>query len=372
MKILHIINNLGSGGAEKLIEETVPLYNRIDDVKADVLLLTDQNSVFDINLKDKGIKVDVVHLKQLKSPINIYYIRKYIIKGGYNIVHAHLFPSLYWVSIAARLIFKNKPKFIITEHNTHNRRREKPIYRYVEKFIYSSYDKIISISEKTEKNLISWLNLKKHDKFVTISNGINIDKFGNAQPYKKSEIHHGFTNDTRLICMTGSFSKQKDQLTIIKAMRNLTEDIHLLLIGEGDLKEQSQNLAIELGVENRVHFLGFRSDVDRVFKSSDAIVLSSHWEGFGLVAVEGMAAGKPVIASDVDGLREVVEGTGLLFLKGDYNELANIIRDLFNNQNEYDKISQACLERSKKFSIERMVRAYMKEYGDLLSDLHYK
>ena len=79
MKILHIINNLGSGGAEKLIEESLPLMNNIEGVDINVLLLTDENNVFDKTLKEYGINVDIVPIKKLYSPKNMFYTRKYII-----------------------------------------------------------------------------------------------------------------------------------------------------------------------------------------------------------------------------------------------------------------------------------------------------
>ncbi|MDF9760410.1 hypothetical protein OKW24_002183 [Peribacillus simplex] len=146
MKVLHIINNLGSGGAEKLIEESLPLLNKIEGVKVDVLLLTDVNNVFQNNLNE--FDINVLPLKKVYSPLNIFYIRNFIIKGKYNIVHTHLFPTNYWTSIASKLIFKNKPSFITTEHNTHNRRREKFYFRFIDRFIYSNYSRVISISQK--------------------------------------------------------------------------------------------------------------------------------------------------------------------------------------------------------------------------------
>ena len=369
MKILHVINNLGAGGAEKLIEELVPRMNGMQGVKAEVLLLTSRGNVFDKSLKDRGVKIKVVPIENIRSLINIYYIRKYIIEGKYDVVHAHLFTTNYWVSLASKCIFKDRPILVTTEHSTHNRRREKPVLRNLEKYIYSSYDKIISISDKTQENILKWLKFGKgyQDKFVTIFNGVNIERFKDAEAYMKAQIHSSLSDETKLLCMAGSFSKQKDQSTIIRAMKSLPEDIHLVLVGEGELKQVNQDLAKELNVENRVHFLGFRNDIERIFKASDIIIVSSHWEGFGLVAAEGMASGKPVIASNVDGLREVVEASGLLFEKGDYKQLGIIIRELFSNKDEYEEVSQACLERVKGFSIEKMVTSYIDEYKKLLN-----
>lgn len=240
LKILHIINNLGSGGAEKLIEESLPILNNFQGIKADVLLLTDDKNVFDKTLKLKGIKVDVIKFHSIYNPLNILEIKKYIKKNNYDIVHAHLFPTQYWVAIASKLMFRNRPKFITTEHSTHNRRRDKFYFRFIDKYIYSSYDLIISISQKTQENLVYWLRPKANQlkKFIVIENGINIDKFRNAIPYKKEELNPSFTEETKLICMVGRFSEQKDQATLIKAMKYLPEDIHLLLVGEGPLRKK--------------------------------------------------------------------------------------------------------------------------------------
>ena len=98
-------------------------------------------------------------------------------------------------------------------------------------------------------------------------------------------------------------------------MIHLPVNFKLILVGEGPLKNSSQMLVQELCLKDRVFFLGNRDDVERIFKTADLSVLSSHWEGFGLVAVEGMAAGKPVIASNVSGLSEIVSGAGVLFEK---------------------------------------------------------
>ena len=106
MKILHVINNLGSGGAEKLIEQFVPLMNEKEHVQADVLLLTDVGNVFDEHLKDNGVNVTVVPLRNPKNPLNVFYLKRHIVQGNYDVVHAHLFPTFYWISIVSRLMIR--------------------------------------------------------------------------------------------------------------------------------------------------------------------------------------------------------------------------------------------------------------------------
>jgi len=244
--------------------------------------------------------------------------------------------------------------------------------RIIEKFVYSSYDKIISISQQTQNNLIKWLKSKNNDRFVVIENGIDLKKFKEAKPYLKHEINAKFDEDMKLICMVGRFVEQKDQATLIKAMKHIPSKVHLLLIGEGPSKEKNEVLVKQINLEDRVHFLGFRDDVPRILKTVDIVVLSSKWEGFGLAAVEGMAAGKPVIVSNVAGLREIVTGFGLIFGVGNSEELANKINQLINYPLKYNEVAGKCQQRANSYSIEKMVDEYIEQYKILLDNKNRK
>lgn len=370
MKVLHIINNLGSGGAEKLLSEFLPLLKKNGDINIEVLLLTDEKMTYKKNLESKGIKVSSIGFNNINNPLNILKIKKHIEKNQYDIVHSHLFPSQYWVGITRQLTNIQNIKFVTTEHSNHNRRRNKSYFRKIDKYIYSKYDTVICITEKVKLNLTNWLNLKEKelDRYIVINNGVDINKYREAKPYKKTEICDIFTEETKLICMVSRFSQAKDHSTLIKSMKYLPDDVHLMLVGEGTLKENNQELVKELLLDKRVHFLGFRKDVERILKSSDIVVLSSHWEGLSLASIEGMASGRPFIASDVEGLSEIVKGAGLLFKEGNYLELSNIISKLLNNDNFYDEVSNRCFERVMPFNLDLMVSKTIKLYNSLVTD----
>jgi glycosyltransferase involved in cell wall biosynthesis len=127
-------------------------------------------------------------------------------------------------------------------------------------------------------------------------------------------------------------------------------------------------LAASLGIRERVHFLGRRADVPQLLKLADVYVHSSHWEGFGIAAVEAMAAGVPVIASDVPGLGQVVGSAGLLFPAGDAECLAKHIRSLLDSEPLRRRLSQAGKERARSFSIEGSVEAYISLYESVLAE----
>lgn len=363
LKILHANTGLVAGGAERLIAEMLPIM-KAKGYEVELLLLEDKgNNIFEESLRENNIKISVLKYNNKFDLRNIFEIRKKI--KDYDIVHAHIFPMQYWIPIAS-LGLRKKPLLITTEHNTHNRRRNYKILRLLERFIYYLYDKVISITPETEKNLLRWLKIKKSDKYQVIINGVNLDKFNQAIPAKLDRfLGIEVKPEDKFLLMVARFDEQKDHETVFKAMRILPSNIKLILIGEGELEDHYKKLAINYKISERVFFLGKRSDVPEITKSVDVCILSSNWEGFGLVVVEAMAAGKPVIASRVPGLENVVGDAGILFEKGNYKELANAILNVLNNEKLYKSLCIKGLLYSEKFSINKMVEEYLKVYNNL-------
>ncbi len=357
MRVLQIINSLNFGGAEKLLVESVPIYKK-KGVEIDILVLNKDKTYFTEVLENEhGVKIiKLGKAKNMYSPINIFKIRKYL--KNYDVIHVHLFPSIYWVAIAS--IFTNKKrKIIVTEHNTENRRRNILIFKYLDRLIYSKFSKIGAISEGVQTNLQKHLG-KKFNNIVQINNGINLESIKKAKPYNKSKF--GLNQNHKVIIQVSSFTPQKDQETLIKAVALLPNDVHLFLVGDGPLKNKNIEMTRMLKISERVHFLGHRSDVPRLLKTADVSVLSSHYEGFGLVIVEGMAAGNACLGSDVPGLAEIIGKDGIIFPPGDHKELKKILLNLLNDSEFYNEISQKCLIKAETFDINLMVQKYLNLY----------
>ena len=136
----------------------------------------------------------------------------------------------------------------------------------------------------------------------------------------------------------------------------------LWLVGDGERRAALEQLVEAEGIKDNVRFWGIRTNIPEIMKTADVVVMSSHWEGFGLAAVEGMAAGKPVIASDIDGLSQVVDGAGLLFPKGDEKALASCILEIYEDKDYYQRLSELSVERAKEFDLSHMVNQYIKIY----------
>ena len=150
------------------------------------LLINKQvDNAFSKKLINNCVKVISLNYKKIYSPKNIFIIAHIIKK--YDLIHVHLFPSLYWVAFANLLA--RKP-LIYTEHSTYNRRRSKWYLKLIEKWVYSRYKKIISITDSTERNLKKWIDAKENDRrFMVINNGINLQDFQNCVHQKYIPIH---------------------------------------------------------------------------------------------------------------------------------------------------------------------------------------
>lgn len=179
------------------------------------------------------------------------------------------------------------------------------------------------------------------NKVKTVYLGVDTKRFLEA-PSARSKILAELTipEHAFIIGLFGRLIEWKGQKNAILALTHMDNDAHLLLVGGAQLNEKRgaeyrhelERLADEKGLRDRVHFLGFRDDVPALMKACDVICHTSYREPFGLVIIEGMMAGKPVIASDVSGPREIIrnEVNGFLVPPGDVKALANRLNLLKN------------------------------------------
>lgn len=353
IKILHVITSLRTGGAEHLMVDLLPRLRYLGN-EVELLIFDGTRTAFYDELEQKGIKIHSLGVGgNVYHPRNILKLRKFV--GSYNIIHTHNTACQLFVPIA-KLLKCSKAKLVTTEHNATNRRRGKWYLKVIDKWMYSSYDHIICIADQTYTNLVEYIGQKPH--VSTIYNGVAIERF--LLPINKISDKKDF-----IITMVSAFRDQKDQDTLVKAIKELPDNYHLQLAGDGVRRPKVEELAHTLGIADRVDFLGIRTDIPEILKSSDIVVLSSHWEGLSLSSIEGMASGRPFIASDVDGLREVVEGAGILFPHGDYKQLAKEIKQLCNNPVHYNVVANECQERAKQFDISIMAEKYNELYRSL-------
>ena len=356
-KILHVITSLEIGGAEKLMVDLLP---RLKSAEYDVELLVFNGvrTIFTEQIETNGIKI--ISLSKSRNVYNSVNIIKLIpIIRKYDIIHTHNTACQLFVPIAKILSF-SKVKLVTTEHSTNNRRRGNKLLRLVDKWMYDKYNYIICVSDIVKVDLNNHLrNKRMKDKITAIPNGIDCSLFINAQPLSLKN------NTDVVILMVARFAYPKDQETVIQSMAFLPTNVSLFFVGEGEEMKRSVELANAMGISDRVHFLGLRTDIPQLMKSADIIILSSHYEGLSLSSLEAMSSGRPFVASDVPGLREIVKDAGVLFKDEDHKALADIIIKLLNNKDYYSQIANKCVNKAKQFDISITANKYLNIYNSL-------
>lgn len=362
MKILQVINSLGTGGAEKLLLDTIPKYNAAG-LSMDLLLLNGTDYPFLTELKkQKDVTIFNFGMGAVYNPLHIFRLIKFLKK--YDLVHVHLFPALYWVGMAKLLSFSPTP-LLFTEHNTSNRRRGNPIFKILDRWMYNRYRKIITISSEVDAGIKKHLGFKEQ-RFEYIQNGAPVDEIGATLPASRELLNLG--TDDKVIIQVSSFTHQKDQNTLLRAMAQLDDSVKLLLVGDGPLMEASKGLASQLNLGDRVRFLGIRMDVPALLRMADIVALSTHYEGLSLSSIEALASRKPFVASEAPGVTNMLAGAGVLFPIGDDTALALALKKLLTSPEHYADVAQKCLARAQEFSIDTMIEKHIRLYSEVIKN----
>lgn len=367
MNILHCICSLNTGGAEKLL---IDIVNNINLSKSDNLHICITNSSYEEELLkqiNKNIKIDFLNRKEGSK--NIIYILSFIDlikKNKIDIIHCHNRGS-YKFALLAKILTGFKVKIVYTIHDTnlYNKVSKKNVL--IDKLLI---DKFIAISESVNKDILS-RNINK-EKVELIYNGIDISKFNQvkAKNFNKNNIVIG--------CVARIVPEKKGQDILINAVNIIKEKYpHIKCIFAGDVLEVNgkkdlntlkslEKQVISLNLRDNVEFIGNVKNVSEFLKGIDIFVLPSRVEGFGLVILEAMASRKPVIASNIDGPREIIgEEYGVLFKKESYEELAEKIIYSIENYTSFD-IEKNYKYVESNFSIESICNLYYSLYSSIL------
>ncbi len=359
MRVLHVINSLPLAGAEILLRDLVPHLRR-RGIESSIAVLKRLDSPLERALLEEGVPLVPTPEFGIYSSRHVPRLARLI--GSYDLVHAHLFPAQLWVALAAGLT-KAAPPLVTSEQSTSNRRRRRWL-RPLDGWMFGHYAAIVCPSRAVAESLGQWAP-RTATKIRIIPNGIDLERFRNARALGRAQI--GVPPEAKTAIFVARFDAAKDHTTLAHAIARLS-GTHLLLVGDGPLRKQCEQVVRQLGIQDRVHFLGWRTDVAAVLKSADVYVHSSHFEGFGIAALEAMAAGLAVIASDVAGLAELVGGAGILVARGDAKAFAREIAAVTSSPELSRSIAEKCRERAQQFSIEATAETFSRLYREMSAD----
>ena len=235
--------------------------------------------------------------------------------------------------------------------------------------LYKQADLIACPSKFAEKKL------KEYDEDLNtfvLSNGVDRHKYRKIN-FTKLLAKHGLSRKSKKILFIGRFYPEKNVGVLIKAMPYVLEknkDVDLMLVGDGDLKDNLKQIARDIGVEKNIHFFGRISEEDiiQAYNTCDIFVLPSIAELEGMVVLEAMACGKPIIISDSKetAAKDFVDGNGFIFKTFSPKDLSDKINSLLSNSKLLKKMGKRSYINSKDYDITRSVRKLEKEYRSLL------
>ena len=242
-----------------------------------------------------------------------------------------------------------------------------PWHLWLDRLTSRLVDRYVCVSRAVADFSRSRLGLPE-DRFVVVPNGIDVDRFAAAPPIDLAGL--GLPPGRRAVTYVGRLETQKGVAELVESAGRWLDRLpahDLVMVGTGPMDGQLKALAERLGVSSRVHFAGWRPDVAEILKASDLFVLPSRWEGMPNVILEAMAAGRAVVSTDVEGVRELLgeAGTEQVVDRGDYTALATRIVTLAADEGALQRLGPANQRRAEQFSWDKMVRAYEELFLDV-------
>ena len=247
-------------------------------------------------------------------------------------------------------------------------------YVGIERFCATFSSRLIAVSKPNiEKGLAN--KICKEDKFALIYNGINLEHFQQEVDKRAKCLEIGLDPECKIIGMVGRLDKQKNPLDFIRAAAIVVENypkVQFVIAGDGVLRPECESLIKELNLSGKFFLLGYRNDINQIYPILTLTALSSLWEGLPVVFQKSMIAGKPIVANDVDGARDViVDGkTGYLVTPHQPQEMADRILALLNDEELCDQMGITAEQHAQRYSSDGMVKQIVSLYIELLKDYH--
>ncbi|WP_158260036.1 glycosyltransferase [Photobacterium kishitanii] len=360
MKILLVITGLGMGGAENLVVNLADKY--VEQGHEVVIAYAFGDAV--VTPKNENIQLVSLGVSSYSDFFSAYFkLRALVTKFQPDVIHSHMIHA----NLLARLVRLTIkiPRLVCTAHNTNEGGRLRML-------AYRITDGLADIStnvsqEATDKFLE--LGAVATGRMITVLNGIDTDTFLFSEE-KRIKYRNQFkiNKDEKLIVAVGSLNPRKDYPNLLNAISIVVANklnVKVKIIGDGPLKDNLLQLVYELNLADVVEFVGISRDVSGIMSASDLFVLSSSFEGFGLVVAEAMACERPVVATDCGGVKEVVGSIGKLVAPENSDDLAKgIIEVLSKSEQELQQLGKQGRQRMlNRYSLGYVVEQYINLYN---------
>jgi glycosyltransferase involved in cell wall biosynthesis len=379
IRVCHVITRLIVGGAQ---ETAILSCALVDPTRFESVLIVGPQTGTEGELfteaRDRGVEVVVLQelvreISPLKDIQAYRSLRRRFREMRPDVIHTHSSKAGFLGRLAARGLGAS---VVHTVHgwsfHEHMIGPVRAMWTAVERGAARYCERLVVVTtQDRDKGLAA--RVGRPEQYVTIRSGLELGPYrspGVSRTEMRSEL--GIAEAATVVGAVMRLSPQKDPLTFVNAIARVSErvpDVHAVIVGDGPLKDEVLVLAAQLGLEGRLHLTGLRRDVPRLLQAFDVCVLTSLWEGLPRVVLQAMAAGIPVVATAVDGIREVVvDGvSGLLAPPGNAAALADRIATIVSEPLVAGHLREAAFQAVEPFDVAEMVRELEALYDQLLA-----
>ena len=356
IRVLEVLPTLKRAGAEHV---AVALACGLDRGRFETSLVTLYDPFpggLEPVLEEQGIAVRPLGKRRGFDPRMFPRLASTLREFSPHVVHTHSYLLRYVLpaAVAARAA-----AFVHTVHNLAGRDVER-FGRVVNRLAFRRGVKAVAAGGEVARSFRAVYGL---DPAATIPNGIDTDRYYRPGARDGWRRAHGFAPEDVLIASVARLDPQKDPLGLIAAFAGALAGeprCHLVIAGDGALRQAAEELMARLSLAGRVHLIGVRGDIPEILSACDLFALASRWEGMPVALMEAAAAGLPAVATSVDGAPEVVEHerTGLLVPPGDLRALGDRLAELVRDERRRRELGECAKVRSARFHVSRMIDSY--------------
>lgn len=377
LRVAHVITRLELGGAQR---NTLHTVQHLDRSRFEPLLITGEGGILDEEARRSDVPVHFLSslvrpVAPVRDPTALLRLAALFRSVRPDIVHTH--SSKAGILGRAAAYLARVPVIVHTVHGFGFHPRQARLKRWsfvaAERLISPLTTHFIVVSEANRQEGAR-RGLFSGSRVTLIRSGVDLARFREATPAHEVLRAAGVPEGAPLVGMVGCLKPQKapaDFVAVAARVAARSPAAHFVLVGDGELRPVVEAAVRAAGLDDRFHLLGWRDDVDRLLKCFDVVAHTSHWEGLPRVFLEALAAGRPVVATGVDGAPDVVrEGVnGYLVAVGDLDGMAARIAGLLADPAARERLGAAGLSTPREFEIREMVGAQERLYRRLWSQV---
>ncbi len=353
IKVAIVLPYFGPGGAEKMVAQLVAgMDPEAFHVEVFCVYGEPQNNHMEQYLQSKDIAIHYIRKGKGFSSSAVTRLSRALDAFGPDVVHTHLYACVY---AAPWPVLRHRP-MLHTFHTFPEIENKRPVRRILTRWLVrKNIMKPVGISASNQNMIAAYYGLSA-ERVPVVHNPVDLARFAEVS---------GTTDDTFRFITVGRFSPEKNQQMMLCAFAAFLQkghDARLVMLGKGEEETKLKSLAKQLGIADRIDYAGYVNDVERYLKNADVFLLSSHYEAQPLCVLEAMAAGLPVISTDVGGVRDIVTDNGILIPAGDVDAMTQAMEKLYLDADARLELGAASAKNVQAYDVSATVAGYCALY----------